>query len=349
MITQPETLFLDTSYYVSQGLKFTTAEFEALKKQFRPKSLRLLLPDVARRELQRKFDERAGAVAMSICSLGKEHPVGLLSDWPYTTVGRAELKEKVLAALLSEWEKFQEYFEVERLSDMGNLERVLEWYFDRKPPFGDGKKSKEFPDALVTSVLDKHCVERKISIAVISRDGDYEKACENRPRFRYFRSLSAFIEACLHEQETVERVHALLEQRSADFDDGIKKYFLGRTFSVRQDENGHVANVKVTDIDTQELRVLDLDGEIFTIGVSGVISFRAHVEYEDRSIPYDFPSQEMYESYSYVAETVNDYARFTAVVDIETDKSFKEFVDYCIGDFSPEHVDVNAEQHYDRD
>ena len=64
---------------------------------------------------------------------------------------------------------------------------------------------------------------------------------------------------------------------------------------------------------------------------------------------YGFPDQATYEQYSHVDKTVSDRARFTAVVDIETDETFSDFLSYSVGDSSPEHIEVDADQHYERD
>ena len=72
MINVPTALFIDTQYYCSQGLKFTATEINALKKQFKLKSLRLILPDVACRELEKKFGE-----------LGQKMPVAFNALLPF--------------------------------------------------------------------------------------------------------------------------------------------------------------------------------------------------------------------------------------------------------------------------
>jgi len=127
MINVPTALFIDTQYYYSQGLKFTTTEINALKKQFKSKSLRLILPVVACRELEKKFGELADETAQIIHSAGQKYPINLLNDWPYARKDKTELKAKLLAVMEQEWKQFQKHFKVVKLTDNGNLERVIDW------------------------------------------------------------------------------------------------------------------------------------------------------------------------------------------------------------------------------
>jgi hypothetical protein len=62
LVNVPTSIFIDTQYYCSQGPKFTTSEIETLKKHFKPKLLRLILPVVSRRELEKKFGELADEI-----------------------------------------------------------------------------------------------------------------------------------------------------------------------------------------------------------------------------------------------------------------------------------------------
>jgi len=56
-------------------------------------------------------------------------------------------------------------------------ESVLNRYFSRRPPFGDGKKKAEFPDAFSLSALEQYAEEQNVKIYVVSRDQDLGHAC----------------------------------------------------------------------------------------------------------------------------------------------------------------------------
>ncbi len=343
MINVPTTLFIDTQYYYSQGLKFTTAEIDKLKKHFKPKSLRLVLPVVARRELQKKFGERADTATQAIHSTGQEYPVNLLADWPYAAKGKSELRAKLLAVMEHEWKQFQKHFKVVPLTDNGNLERVIDWYFERKPPFGEGKKAKEFPDAIMISALDKYCTKRKAKLAVISRDEGFKDASASRPQFVYFESLSTYLEKSIAEQTIIQRIHKLLEERDGAFRSGIEQHFEGLEFTVGQELKCCVGDVQIIDVEIRKQSIIDLEGTKFTVAIEGFISFRANVRYAGYSGSY-LPAFNYDESRS-----VRNRVKFSAAVEIKTDAEFKELKDYLITHFSPESVFVETGQYHDSD
>jgi hypothetical protein len=93
-----------------------------------------------------------------------------------------------------QWSSFKEHFVVENLPIAGNLEDVVDWYFEILPPFSE-KKLKEFPDAFIISTLDQYHKQHHANIAVIGFDGDFSQACASRRYILYFPDLEKYIEA----------------------------------------------------------------------------------------------------------------------------------------------------------
>ena len=77
---------------------------------------------------------------------------------------------------------------MKNLPIVGNLDDVVDWYFEIRPPFSEGKP-KEFPDALIISALDQYHKQHHANIAVISADGDFSKACAMKNYFLHFANL----------------------------------------------------------------------------------------------------------------------------------------------------------------
>ncbi|WP_334037567.1 PIN domain-containing protein [Burkholderia gladioli] len=64
-------------------------------------------------------------------------------------------------------------------ADHAELDRVLDLYFDGKPPFGTGNKRHEFPDAIALLGIDAWCKAANSGIIVVSTDADWLRFCEN--------------------------------------------------------------------------------------------------------------------------------------------------------------------------
>lgn len=154
--------------------------------------LRLLAPVMMERELVRKYRERATEAAMTLENAVRKYPISSLEIRGIPS--RAELEEQCFAKLQQEWREFKEHFIVERLPLVGNLEEVVNWYFEVKPPFTPSKR-KEFPDAFIMSALDKYHQQHNASIAVVTEDQGFSEACQSRPYINHYSELTEYIKA----------------------------------------------------------------------------------------------------------------------------------------------------------
>ena len=142
----PTSLYIDTEFFKRQGLRFDRKVFTDLKTTFTEGGLRLLVPKIMERELLRHFSREAEKAAKAVTSAHKAYPVNNLAlvELP----SQEELKTKCIEKMNRKWSSFKEHFVVENLPIAGNLEDVIDWYFDIRPPFSE-KKPKEFLDAFI--------------------------------------------------------------------------------------------------------------------------------------------------------------------------------------------------------
>ena len=191
----PTSLYIDTQVFVQNRCRFDTQAFTRLLDTFVKGGIRLLIPEMMERELLRKFDEQAIKAAQDLIKAHKIHPVASLSLIELPT--EEELQAKCYQEMVRQWETFKQHFTVEKLSLVGDLNNVVNWYFRKEPPFSNPKKPKEFPDAFILSALEHYHKEHKANIAVVSGDGDFQEVCARR-WFRFiehFPSLDKYIEA----------------------------------------------------------------------------------------------------------------------------------------------------------
>ena len=187
----PTSLYIDTEIFKRNSLRFDTQPFTALKKTFAPKGLRLLVPEIMERELFRHFHKRAKETACQIMTAHKVYPANklVLVELP----SQKEIEAKCLKEMSRQWSEFKDHFVVENLPVVGNLEDVVDWYFEMRPPFSKNKP-KEFPDAMIISALDQYHKQHHANIAVISADDDFRQASLSRNYFLYFEHLSEYTE-----------------------------------------------------------------------------------------------------------------------------------------------------------
>ena len=199
----PTSLYIDTEYFKRQNLRFDTQAFTEFKGRFVKQGLRLLVPKIMERELLRHFHRKAEEIAYKLEKTHEEYYVEKLAL--VNLPSQNDLKTQCVDAMERQWSEFKEHFVVENLPIVGNLDDVVDWYFEIRPPFSEGKP-KEFPDALIISALDQYHKQHHANIAVISADGDFSKACAMKNYFLHFADLNKYTEAFQPEQSGEERL-----------------------------------------------------------------------------------------------------------------------------------------------
>jgi hypothetical protein len=192
----PRVVFLDTSIFDSQRYNFTSNAFEAFLKAVSADKFSLLLPDPIEQEIKRHIEKKCREAYGVLERLEKEVPfVTVWKCWPPT---RIRLFESGLYDVAQgQWKKFLAHFTVVRLGYSGiDLKEIMEWYYRGRGPFGP-KKQKEFPDAISLAAILDYSKREKCSIAVVSLDSDFKRACVIYTELLYFNSLPAFTEAIL--------------------------------------------------------------------------------------------------------------------------------------------------------
>ena len=188
----PTALYIDTQVFMAQGLRLDTKDLRRLKDTFVKGGIRLLVPAMMESELLRHYREQAEKSANAVEKTQNMHPMPFLEMW--SPRPKNEVIEACFNRLKSDWEHFKSHFTVESLPLVGDLDRVVDWYFEVKPPFSD-KKPKEFPDAFILSALDLYHNDHNANIAVVSRDDGFSEACQRRRYTEHFETLEEYINA----------------------------------------------------------------------------------------------------------------------------------------------------------
>lgn len=189
----PTSIYIDTEFFKRQHLRLDNKAFTALTDTFVKGGLRLLVPAMMERELLRHFKRESEKAAEAVIKAHKAYPINNLSI--ANIPSQSDLEKNCMEEMRRQWDSFKHHFVVENLPIVGNLDDVVDWYFDVKPPFSEPKKTKEFPDAFIISALDQYHYQHNANIAVVGLDGDFIQACSKRRYVWHFDDLQKYIEA----------------------------------------------------------------------------------------------------------------------------------------------------------
>jgi hypothetical protein len=274
-------VFIDTQVFDAAKLNFGSTAIRELVKLADAKFIRVFLTSITAAEIRAHITERIHEASAQLKRLRKEAYVlknvaagaSIIADFDETAA---------LAELLAKFDKFIASANVNVLSlDGVNPHTVFEDYFAKKPPFGDGKKKHEFPDAFAQNALREWCEETGESIYVVSRDEDWQSAA--KPLIP-LATLQEFIDAAVKDQhkELSERVVGLYEKNVDKVEKAIEKAFRESGFYT-DDVDGDVNDVKITDLKLGDPHVLEVENGSATISVSVDVNYSADVSYLDDS------------------------------------------------------------------
>jgi hypothetical protein len=159
-----------------------------------------------------------------------------------------------------------------------NPENVFHDYFHLRPPFGEGRKKEEFPDAFAQHALGKWCEENKCEMYVISANKDWH---ELKKPLIPLTKIDEFLDAAVKDEageELATRVMNLYAKHLDNVEKAVREAFEGSEFYVR-DVDGDVDEVKITTIKIDEPHVLEVESETATISVDVKITYIADVSY----------------------------------------------------------------------
>jgi hypothetical protein len=319
----PTTFFLDTSVLAGQQYNFASAALTSFVPVARQRSLRLLLPDPTKREILRHIRARSVEALRALEDARRRAP--FLAKWrhfpklPESRYGDWEVQRIAVA----EWEAFLKQFVVVQLGyEDVRLETVMGWYDAASAPFKEGKKRKEFPDALAIATLAGFAARTKVYVAVVSDDPDFKTACDRFPYLLHFSSLPKLTELPLSEDQAIQVIRdavlgdqGLLEEAIFAEADSLSAYHYDSRFK-------DIDQLDLDSAEADEIHVVGVGGRDCTVTFEGYIYFYVRLRWVEHDL-YDGEPHER-------SERVRDHARIsgTAKLRLKDDRSGVEEVTF---------------------
>jgi len=318
----PNAIFIDTSVLDEQNYNFSSVATSAFLEAVKDQKVILLLPDPTRREIERHIEERSQEVINALEQAKRKAP--FLKKWKAWPIKRGNpmLGYELRKIANNEWNSFLEHFKVENLDYDGvRLEEVMNWYDHQRAPFGR-KKRKEFPDALALAALLAYVRKNSISVAMVSRDKDFERACEFYSELLYFPSLPALTEALLSADKRVAQVKEVIESDTTLIVEKIKEDFLSLCFYHEIDE-ADIEDVEVDDITIGKVRIIHIGGNEVVIAFEATVGYSAYVTADDHSSASIDSSEDWYRVWQEYRGTVQDQTEISGIAKCSVSPDWK--------------------------
>lgn len=271
-------VFIDTQYFVKSGLHFDNPAFKIFQTHCESSELEHITTNIVKRETKQKIrdsvNEALNAIqtfrrkAKLLAAIDDEQIRGLFS-----VISEELAYEKALIV-------FDDFFDKchTKTTDINsiNVEELMSLYFDKKPPFGDGKKKAEFPDAISLLSL-KSSLSETDKIYVVSDDNDLISFCSTNEQFISVESLDRLLDIySSHTNARYELVKRFCLDNTEQITSKITDYLEGcDVYNNSSWEDSEVdEGISVVNVDNHEPSIIYISDE------ESQITFDATVEFE---------------------------------------------------------------------
>jgi hypothetical protein len=275
-----EKVFIDTTEFSDKGFDLKNPAFAEFLKLCKNGQLRLLTTEITKREIEQGIKIIAEKSCDAIKQAGDAARILKIPEAAFIK----ELSEKLKPADFAKKnqiemeEFFRECKAVTLFPRADAIGKVFELYFDRKAPFGSGKKKAEFPDAFVLQALDAVPTPNHEVVYVISRDEDIKSACSPKnPSLQHVQSLDHLLNLVNRHEFFVKKIRATVETHR----EGIMQKLKDILESLPCELRGHPGSVHLNTLhldDVAEDLIVSCDGNKASVAFPCFVDIDAVLE-----------------------------------------------------------------------
>jgi hypothetical protein len=335
----PTTFFLDTSIFASQQYNFGSTALKTFVVAAQARDMIFLLPASTKQEIMRQINDRSKQALDALEDARKKAP--FLAKWSGFPKNLPQDMSKwvVRRVAMEEWESFIKNFKYKELGyEHVDLKRVMKWYDSAMPPFNEGKKRKEFPDAFSIDALAAYARKENCYIGVVSQDHDFRDACERYSSLLYFPSLPTFTELLLSNDSRLELMKAAIQRDLKSICDDLWDLEDELSFVHSEDKYSDTeGNLKKIAIDS--FSIVAIGDQECTITFDGTIEFSAELTWEVEKYS---ESEDDVDSVD-VTDSVDDYSAISGTAKISFVPDYSKIDEVIYKEFDDTYIVVTEE------
>lgn len=291
-------VFIDTSIFRAANFNFRSTAFRTLTELARQHRLFVKISDITQNEVEAQLRALVEEAVQELNRFrSKAYILRNLRSPQVRQLFEPLDANASYQELLDQFRSFVLDANLECIvSDAVSPGRVFNKYFLLRPPFGDGKKKSEFPDAFVIEALLQWCEKNDAAMFVISSDNDLKNACESEKRLIYAESLESILDLVIRFDAEVTAFDVLFEREVSRIKSAIRESFCHADISVKGSSFATIAEVESVVIWSRSVIGFDKQFAIMELLVD--ITYRADVFFPSEDLtgvppsadePFDTP------------------------------------------------------------
>jgi len=315
-------VFIDTSIFVSKNYSFGSSIFQAIISLSKRKQIFLKLPDITVREIQANIEKEVKSLEKKIEKFRKDLRVlRNVEECPLSAIFNPFDLDQIKTEILSQLDSFIIETDAEILPSLKvDPSVIFDKYFNKKPPFGAGKKKAEFPDAFVLSAIEKWCANNKCSVYVISNDEDMRFSCDESNCLLHIQKIEHFLELI---NKNDEKLAEIIHQRfSAKREEIVKRLSEEITdlWIDLADQEGEAEITEVFSVDWEDESIIEISDRTVKMTFDAEFSFSAQISYDD----YETAIYDSEDKVAYPWQRIEDEVERTEKLPVEIQFEFSE-------------------------
>jgi len=213
--------------------------------------------------------------------------------------------------------------------DNDKTSKIIDDYFNFQPPFKDGKKKHEFPDALVLNSLESWCKEKKQKIYVVADDEDMN-SYESKyliPIKEYDKLLDQ-ISFTFSDENITQKIEGIIEENEIEILSRIEDEFTN-DFPYSGFDESQGFEYETNDIESFKANidwhsVLQVSENIATVELTIPVEYTAEISYEDKSLGWYDKEDDIWYGTEMQTMSITDKCKLIAIIEIEFELPGKE-------------------------
>jgi hypothetical protein len=272
-------VFIDTEVFEGSNFDFHSRHLSEIVRLAQKDLIRVFLTTITVGEIRAHIAEKINAAAAKLKKFRIEEG-RILQNLPnYELLLEKMDKQKCIAHIEDQFNEFLTGSKATVIDARAvNAEEVFRDYFKLRPPFGEGRKKEEFPDAFAQYALSNWCEQNSCDMYAVSANHDWHTP---KNHLIPLAKLQEFLDAAIKD-EAGEALHAqvlgLYEKHFDKVERAIKDAFRNSEFYA-SDVDGDVEDVTIKRIKIEEPFVVEVDDTSATISVDVDIDYVADVSY----------------------------------------------------------------------
>lgn len=332
-------IFMDTSVFIRHGFNMNCHNFQKLSSLYHQGYICIYLTEINYLEVKSNIEIKCNEAVSELKRFEKKGRI-------FNTIANREISQLVNVAtykdlkssLESSLKKFMRDNKVSFISNSKiDIRKVFKNYFSKNPPFGDGKKKSEFPDAFMVAALESWCTKNKTKIHLISSDNDAKKACQQSENIIHLNNLEElFDKLASSEKYRHNFATETIIKNEIQIKEMIKEFIESAGFQL-EGVDGEVNFSDVENIEFLNILITDLTENLATATININVFLNAEVEYYDSCIPeidcenYVVYKTREYDTVDIIDREIRAKTNFTFRYDIHNKDTFEIedfFVDF---------------------